>query len=212
MSAFFAATVELGVSNQVTTFTFSEFGRTIRINGDGSDHGWGNHNLIMGGAVQGGRFWGTYPPVQVGLPNSTSRSSASRATSAAPSCPRSRWINTATRWPAGSACQTPTRATYSSTSTASRRGSSGSSDSRSGFATETQRHRESQSVCNILWAVTLWRLGHSANQMEIFSFRLSMPSLCLCVSVAIIRKGFIHAPSYKLVGVMPLVLVARDRR
>ena len=39
MSAFFAATVELGVSNQVT-FTFSEFGRTIRINGDGSDHGW----------------------------------------------------------------------------------------------------------------------------------------------------------------------------
>jgi uncharacterized protein (DUF1501 family) len=68
MSAFFAATVELGVSNQVTTFTFSEFGRTIRINGDGSDHGWGNHNLIMGGAVQGGRFWGTYPPVQVGLP------------------------------------------------------------------------------------------------------------------------------------------------
>jgi uncharacterized protein (DUF1501 family) len=69
MSAFFAATVELGVSNQVTTFTFSEFGRTIRINGDGSDHGWGNHNLIMGGAVQGGRFWGTYPPVQVGLPD-----------------------------------------------------------------------------------------------------------------------------------------------
>jgi len=68
MSAFFAATVELGVSNQVTTFTFSEFGRTIRINGDGSDHGWGNHNLVMGGAVQGGRFWGTYPPVQVGLP------------------------------------------------------------------------------------------------------------------------------------------------
>ena len=68
MSAFYAATVELGVSSQVTTFTFSEFGRTIRINGDGSDHGWGNHYLVMGGAVQGGRFWGTYPPVQVGLP------------------------------------------------------------------------------------------------------------------------------------------------
>jgi len=67
MSAFFAATVELGVSNQVTTFSFSEFGRTIRINGDGSDHGWGNHYLVMGGAVQGGRFYGTYPPVQVGL-------------------------------------------------------------------------------------------------------------------------------------------------
>jgi uncharacterized protein (DUF1501 family) len=69
MAAFHAATVELGVVNQVTTFTFSEFGRTIRINGDGSDHGWGNHYLVMGGAVQGGRFWGTYPPVQVGLPD-----------------------------------------------------------------------------------------------------------------------------------------------
>jgi uncharacterized protein (DUF1501 family) len=67
MSAFFAATVELGVSNQVTSFTFSEFGRTIRINGDGSDHGWGNHLLVLGGAVLGGRFYGTYPPVQVGL-------------------------------------------------------------------------------------------------------------------------------------------------
>jgi uncharacterized protein (DUF1501 family) len=68
MSAFYAATQELQVASQVTTFTFSEFGRTIRINGDGSDHGWGNHYLVMGGAVQGGRFWGTYPPVQVGLP------------------------------------------------------------------------------------------------------------------------------------------------
>jgi uncharacterized protein (DUF1501 family) len=68
MSAFYAATQELQVANQVTTFTFSEFGRTIRINGDGSDHGWGNHYLVMGGAVQGGRFWGVYPPVQVGLP------------------------------------------------------------------------------------------------------------------------------------------------
>jgi uncharacterized protein (DUF1501 family) len=67
MSAFYAATVELGLANQVTTFTYSEFGRTIRINGDGSDHGWSNHNLVMGGSVVGGRFFGTYPPVQVGL-------------------------------------------------------------------------------------------------------------------------------------------------
>ena len=69
LSAFFAATVELGVSSQVTSFTFSEFGRTIRINGDGSDHGWGNHLLVVGGAVQGGNFYGTFPPVQVGLPD-----------------------------------------------------------------------------------------------------------------------------------------------
>jgi len=69
MSAFYAATVELGVENNVTTFTFSEFGRTIRINGDGSDHGWGNHYLIMGGSVLGGRFWGgPFPDVVVGGP------------------------------------------------------------------------------------------------------------------------------------------------
>jgi uncharacterized protein (DUF1501 family) len=68
MSAFYATTVELGVEDQVTTFTFSEFGRTMRINGDGSDHGWSNHNLVMGGSVVGGQFYGTYPPVQVGTP------------------------------------------------------------------------------------------------------------------------------------------------
>jgi uncharacterized protein (DUF1501 family) len=68
MSAFYAATTELGVQNQVTTFMFSEFGRTIRENGDGSDHGWSNHYLVMGGSVLGGRFYGAYPPVQVGLP------------------------------------------------------------------------------------------------------------------------------------------------
>jgi uncharacterized protein (DUF1501 family) len=68
MTAFFDSTVQLGVTNEVTTFIFSEFGRTIRINGDGSDHGWGNHYLVMGGSVLGGRFYGTYPPVQVGLP------------------------------------------------------------------------------------------------------------------------------------------------
>jgi len=68
MSAFYATTVELGLATQVTTFTFSEFGRTMRINGDGSDHGWSNHYLVMGGSVIGGRFYGTYPPVQVGTP------------------------------------------------------------------------------------------------------------------------------------------------
>jgi len=68
MSAFYAATVELQVNTQVTTFTFSEFGRTMRINGDGSDHGWSNHYLVMGGSVLGGRFYGTYPTVQVGTP------------------------------------------------------------------------------------------------------------------------------------------------
>jgi uncharacterized protein (DUF1501 family) len=65
MSAFYAATVELGVANQVTTFTASDFGRTLSSNADGSDHGWGGHHFVMGGAVNGGRFYGTAPHVSI---------------------------------------------------------------------------------------------------------------------------------------------------
>ncbi|MBI5924286.1 MAG: DUF1501 domain-containing protein [Aquabacterium sp.] len=54
---------DLGMSKQVTTFTASDFGRTLSSNGDGSDHGWGSHHLVMGGAVQGGRFYGEWPDV-----------------------------------------------------------------------------------------------------------------------------------------------------
>jgi len=63
MSAFHAATVELGVADKVTTFTASDFGRTLSSNSDGSDHGWGSHQFVMGGAVKGGRFYGTAPHV-----------------------------------------------------------------------------------------------------------------------------------------------------
>ena len=69
MTAFYAATQELGVANQVTSFTASDFGRTLTSNGDGSDHGWGSHHLIMGGAVKGAAFYGTPPPVSVGDTN-----------------------------------------------------------------------------------------------------------------------------------------------
>jgi uncharacterized protein (DUF1501 family) len=55
----------LGMSQQVTTFSASDFGRTLSSNGDGSDHGWGSHHFIMGGAVNGGRFFGTAPPIGV---------------------------------------------------------------------------------------------------------------------------------------------------
>lgn len=65
MDAFYRATVELGVANNVTTFTASDFGRTLSSNGDGSDHGWGAHHFIVGGGVQGGRFYGRAPQVSV---------------------------------------------------------------------------------------------------------------------------------------------------
>ncbi len=65
MDAFYRATVELGVAGNVTTFTASDFGRTLSSNGDGSDHGWGAHHFIVGGNVQGGRFYGRAPRVSL---------------------------------------------------------------------------------------------------------------------------------------------------
>ncbi|MSU67582.1 MAG: hypothetical protein CK538_10530 [Opitutia bacterium] len=61
MNAFYNATVELGCANQVTTFTASDFGRTFTSNGDGSDHGWGGHQMVLGGAVKGGDIYGKMP-------------------------------------------------------------------------------------------------------------------------------------------------------
>ncbi len=66
MTAFYNATVELGVADKVTAFTASDFGRTLQSNGDGSDHGWGSHHLMVGGAVKGKAFYGSPPPVSVG--------------------------------------------------------------------------------------------------------------------------------------------------
>ena len=58
LGAFHAATVELGVADAVTTFTMTDFGRTLNNNGDGTDHGWGGHSWILGGDVVGGHFYG----------------------------------------------------------------------------------------------------------------------------------------------------------
>ena len=61
LSEFQQAMVELGVADAVTTFTISDFGRTLTSNGKGSDHGWGGHQLAIGGAVTGKRVYGEYP-------------------------------------------------------------------------------------------------------------------------------------------------------
>ena len=66
MKVFYDATVAMGVASNVTTMTMSDFGRTLKSNGQGSDHGWGEHLMVMGGAVNGGRIVGQMPPVVLG--------------------------------------------------------------------------------------------------------------------------------------------------
>ena len=73
MNAFYNATVELGCADRVTAFTASDFGRTYSSNGDGSDHGWGNHQIVVGGAVKGGDFYGKMPDLTVNGPDDTGR-------------------------------------------------------------------------------------------------------------------------------------------
>ena len=53
------------LSNQVTTFTASDFGRSLVPNGNGTDHGWGGHALVMGGAVNGGQIFGEIPELKI---------------------------------------------------------------------------------------------------------------------------------------------------
>ena len=88
INAFYSATVELGIQNNVTLFTMSDFGRTLQPAGSGaavgSDHAWGNHQLIVGGSVLGRTLYGTYPTLALGGPNDTDGGSN----------PRGRWIPT----------------------------------------------------------------------------------------------------------------------
>ena len=73
MKAFYDQTVELGIADKVTTFTASDFGRTFNTNGDGSDHGWGSHHVVMGGAVKGGDIYGQVPVLEINGPDDTGR-------------------------------------------------------------------------------------------------------------------------------------------
>jgi uncharacterized protein (DUF1501 family) len=69
LSAFYAATEELGVAQSVTTFTQSDFGRTLTSNGDGTDHAWGGVQVVLGQSVQGQRIFGRYPSLVLNGPD-----------------------------------------------------------------------------------------------------------------------------------------------
>ena len=66
MASFYLMTVELGVAETTLTVTASEFGRSLTSNGDGTDHAWGSHHLVMGGDVLGGRIHGRMPVLELG--------------------------------------------------------------------------------------------------------------------------------------------------
>jgi uncharacterized protein (DUF1501 family) len=68
---FHQATVDLGIAEKVTLFTASDFNRTYNSNGKGSDHAWGGHHLVTGGAVRGGRIYGDMPVLEIRGPDDT---------------------------------------------------------------------------------------------------------------------------------------------
>ncbi len=72
LGAFNDALEQMGIENQVTTFTISDFGRSLTSNGSGTDHGWGGHAFVMGGAVKGGDIFGKMPAMRKDSPDAVS--------------------------------------------------------------------------------------------------------------------------------------------
>jgi len=69
LTAFYDATLEIGAADKVTTFTQSDFGRTLTSNGDGTDHAWGGNQMVMGDAVRGRDIYGTFPRLEIDGPD-----------------------------------------------------------------------------------------------------------------------------------------------
>ena len=69
LGTFNDALKQMGIENQVTTFTISDFGRSLTSNGGGTDHGWGGHAFVMGGAVKGGDIFGKMPAIKKDSPD-----------------------------------------------------------------------------------------------------------------------------------------------
>ena len=109
LAAFYAATQELAMAQNVTTFTESDFSRTFQpTTEDGSDHAWGSHHLVLGGAVKGGQIFGQFPQFE-------SRAAPTTPTREAAGSPPPRSINTEPHCATGSASQPARRQQFSRT-------------------------------------------------------------------------------------------------
>ncbi len=104
LAAFYQATQELGVQNEVTAFTMSDFSRTFQPNSNtGSDHAWGSHHIVLGGAVNGGKMYGTFPTLALGGPDDSGSNGRW-----VPSTASIQYASTLAQWFGVSAAQLPT--------------------------------------------------------------------------------------------------------